>query len=88
MNPINIICEHCGKDNLVEPEVEMDDRATCSYCYRLLYMEEKEIQTKEEFYMKWNENYESPYIHSKTHQQKMKTEFMADLDRVIKGEMT
>ena len=39
--------------------------------------------TREEFYKKWNESYESPYIYSETDQQTTKVEFMSDLDKVI-----
>jgi len=32
MNPTNVICWSCGKDVLIEPEVEMDDEALCPNC--------------------------------------------------------
>ena len=37
MNPINVICERCGKDVLIEPEVEMDDEAVCPECKGWLF---------------------------------------------------
>ena len=32
MNPINIICETCGRDQIVEPEVADDELAICPDC--------------------------------------------------------
>ena len=39
MNPINVICPHCGIDQLVEEEVLNDDEATCGKCKKLLFDE-------------------------------------------------
>ena len=40
MNPINVICESCGRDVLVEPEVMDDDEATCPMCHSTLFYDQ------------------------------------------------
>jgi Zn-finger nucleic acid-binding protein len=37
MNPVNIICANCGKDQLVEPEVADNEDATCPDCKGYLH---------------------------------------------------
>ena len=42
MNPINLICENCGKDVLVEPEVADNEEARCPECHDYIH----EVDTK------------------------------------------
>jgi DNA-directed RNA polymerase subunit RPC12/RpoP len=42
MCPINVICETCGKDVLIEPEVEMDEEAECPECKGWLFFVEED----------------------------------------------
>ena len=49
MNPINVICETCGIDILIEPEVAEDETATCPTCKGNLFddlMENSELYHK------------------------------------------
>ena len=40
MNPTNVICESCGRDVLVEPEVMDDMDATCPMCHSTLFYDQ------------------------------------------------
>ena len=48
MNPINVICESCGRDVLVEPEVIMDEEdATCPMCRSTLFYDQFNYEEEE-----------------------------------------
>ena len=40
MSPENLMCPHCGYDDLVEPEVMDDDERRCRRCDKLVFDEE------------------------------------------------
>ena len=40
MCPVNLLCPHCGHEELVEPEVMDDDERRCNYCGLLVFDEE------------------------------------------------
>jgi formylmethanofuran dehydrogenase subunit E len=42
VNPINVICANCGRDQLVEPEVAENDEAICPDCKKFLHETEEE----------------------------------------------
>ena len=48
MNLINVICESCGRDVLVEPEVMDDDKATCPMCHSTLFYDQFNTEKEEE----------------------------------------
>jgi len=43
MNAVNLICPHCGKDQLLEPECMENDEQQCSYCKKLIHEEPEAI---------------------------------------------
>jgi hypothetical protein len=43
MNPVNVICESCGRDQLVEPEVMEDEEALCPDCGDYLHEDYHEL---------------------------------------------
>lgn len=50
MNPINVICETCGIDILIEPEVAEDEAATCPTCKGNLFETEQTCPKKKQLY--------------------------------------
>lgn len=46
MNPINIICDTCGRDVLIEPEVFEEECPMCTYCKGFMFEWDREEYEK------------------------------------------